>query len=65
MGEYLSMAEAEDMYDDMIDEVSGEVKIGSLTYIASEVLRRIDPIAYDCGFNDYLDSLFEDYTITE
>jgi len=59
------MAEAEDMYNNMIDEISGEVRIGSLTYMASEVLPIIDPIAYDCGFNDYLDSLWNDYTITD
>ena len=59
------MAEAEEMYENMIDEISGDVRIGSLTYMASEVLKRIDPIAYRCGFNDYLDSLLEDYTITD
>ena len=59
------MAEAEEMYENMIDEISGDVRIGSLTYMASEVLREIDPTAYRCGFNDYLDSLLEDYTITD
>lgn len=62
---YLSMEQAEEMYDDMIDEIYGEVKVG-VTFNASRVLKELDPIAYRCGFNDYMDSLFEDgYTLMD
>lgn len=62
---YLSMEQAEEMYDDMIDEIYGEVKVG-VTFSASRVLKELDPIAYRCGFNDYMDSLFEDgYTLMD
>jgi len=53
------MEDAYEMYDDMIDECCGEVNVG-VTFNASRVLRELDPIAYRCGFNDYVDSLFED-----
>lgn len=53
-------------YDDWLDEISGEVTIGSLSYSASRVLSQVDPIAYRCGFSDYVDGLdnedFEEYT---
>jgi|TARA_Y100000361_G_scaffold74050_1_gene65550 hypothetical protein len=59
------MEQAEEMYDDMIDEIYGEVKVG-VTFNASRVLKELDPIAYRCGFNDYMDSLFEDgYTLMD
>ena len=45
-----------DGYDEWLDEVSGEVKIGSLTYSASQVLKAVDEIAYNCGYDDYVDS---------
>ena len=62
---YLSMEQAEEMYDDMIDEIYGEVKVG-VTFNASRVLKELDPIAYRCGFSDYVDSLFEDgYTLMD
>ena len=43
------------MYDDMLDEYP--VKIGSLEYSGSYVLRNLDPIAYRCGFCDFTDSM--------
>jgi len=48
--------EHEDAYCDMLDEIS-TVEIGSLTYNPSTVLREVDPTAYRCGLNDYVDSI--------
>lgn len=42
-------------YDDILDEVYEEYKIGYLSYPASEVLKRCDPIAYNCGIDDEID----------
>lgn len=42
-------------YRDFIDE-SNEVKIMGMSYCASRVLEELDPTAYRCGFNDWLDS---------
>ena len=49
----------------MIDGIYGEINVG-VTFNASRVLRELDPIAFRCGFNDYMDSLFEDgYALTD
>ena len=53
---YLSEYKALNLYDDMLDECYEEIKIGSLTYLPSQVLKEVDPIAYRCGFIDWLDS---------
>ena len=47
-------------YDEMIDDCTPMVKVGSLEYLPSRVLKEVDPIAYRCGLNDYLDSLAQD-----
>ena len=52
--------EVYDMYDEMIDDCSEEVKIGNITFSPSRVLKELDPIAYRCGLGDYLDSLAQD-----
>ena len=49
-----------DAYDEMIDDCTPMVKVGSLEYLPSRVLKEVDPIAYRCGLNDYLDSLAQD-----
>jgi len=46
-----------ELYDEMLRETCGEIKIGSLTYDADHVLKQVDPTAYRCGFVDWLDSL--------
>lgn len=48
-----------EQYDEMLDEVYGEVQIGGYSYYTSNVLKNVDPIAYEEGFNDYVDSLEE------
>lgn len=45
-----------EQYEEMID-AQGDVVIGSLRYSPSYVLKEIDPTAYRCGLNDYIDSL--------
>lgn len=54
-----------EQYDIFIDEVSGDVKIGSFTYSASLVLKKIDPVAYRCGFSDWLDGIDEPWQCGE
>jgi hypothetical protein len=43
-------------WDECLDE-NGPVKIGSLEYASSYVLKNVDETAYRCGLNDYVDSL--------
>lgn len=42
-------------HDEMLNDAYDLIRIGSLTYEPSEVLRAADPIAYRTGFNDWLD----------
>lgn len=51
----ITESEVERMYDDELDEYP--VTIGLLEYAGSHVLQKVDPIAYRCGFLDFLDSL--------
>ena len=48
------------MYDEMLDECHPDVKVCGMTYttsgILSDILKRVDPIAYRCGFVDWLDA---------
>lgn len=43
-------------YDSMLNEVVEPVKIGSLTYSPSYVLKMVDPVAYRLGFWEWADS---------
>ena len=47
----------ETQFDDMLDESIPEIEIGSLTYSPSHVLKNVDPVAYRCSLNDFVDSL--------
>lgn len=59
---YIDEQQAYEQYDEALDE-QGMITIGSLEYYPSLVLERVDPIAYRCGFTDWLDSM--EYTTDE
>jgi len=46
----------EEAYKELIDE-SGPVLICGMSFTASRILEEVDPIAFRCGLNDYVDSL--------
>ena len=46
-------------FDDFLDDSHQEIKICILTYSASQVLKAVDPIAYELGFEEYLDFISE------
>lgn len=52
---------AEENIDEFIDE-GEEVRIFNMMYSPSEVLKKVDPIAYKCAINDYADILRDDCT---
>ena len=54
-----------EMYEEMLDDCEGPVELCGMTYSASHVLREVDPVAYRCGFNDYVDSLTDDDIFVE
>ena len=47
----------EDQFDESLDESIPEIEIGCLTYSPSHVLKNVDPVAYRCSLNDFVDSL--------
>ncbi len=47
--------------DDFIDEENEEVRIGSLTYSPSQVLKECDPVAYRCYSSDMENFFYTDY----
>jgi hypothetical protein len=65
MSRLITEAEALEMYEEMLDDCEGLVELCGMTYSASYVLREIDPVAYRCGFNDYVDSLTDDDIFVE
>ena len=43
----------DDEYDEMLDEVYGDVEICGMTYSSSRALKLLDPVAYRCAKNDF------------
>lgn len=52
---FTTWEDAEQSFDDMLDEITGPVKVGGLEFVASRVLREMDPTAYRVGLHDYID----------
>lgn len=46
-----------DDYEELLDELYGTITIGTLEYNAGYILREVDPIAFDCGRDDEVDSI--------
>ena len=44
-------------YDEMLDDCYGEIEICGMSYLASYALKEVDPTAYRCGYNDYVNSI--------
>lgn len=57
--------EAKEMYETMIEETCPMVEIGNLSYSPAQVLELVDPIAFNEGLSDYIDSLIEDGEVVE
>jgi hypothetical protein len=52
--EYIDEDEAYERYNEMLDS-EGPVTAGGVEFSPSRILKKMDPIAYDTGFNDWLD----------
>lgn len=50
----------ENNYDDLLDLGYDEYKLGCSTFLASEVLKKCDPVAYRCGQSDHESLILED-----
>ena len=49
----------EDQFDNSLDNSIPEIEIGCLTYSPSHVLKNVDPVAYRCSLNNFVDSVFD------
>ena len=59
---YSSMYQLEDEYESYLNDVYGEVDVCGSAFLAGSVLREMDPIAFTCGCNDWVD---DNYTIVD
>jgi hypothetical protein len=58
--EIMSEEQARDDYDAYLNDCYGVVTVGYSEFYPADVLKNCDPIAYRCGFADYVDSLAEE-----
>lgn len=73
MAEYVDTVTAETLdddamherFDDWLDQGYEEVIIGTSTFAPSTILRELDPIAYRCGFSEFVDFDLEDGNIVD
>jgi hypothetical protein len=50
------------MYDELLND-EGTVHIQGMEMEPAYVLKKCDPIAYNCGLSDYADALTDEYII--
>lgn len=53
--------EVENQYDELLDEMYGDVLICGYVFSSSRALKELDPIAYRCGLLDFEDMLDQEY----
>lgn len=55
-------SEAKDLqysYDEMLDDCYNDYYIGRIMFIPSQILKKCDTIAYQCGLNDWISDIKE------
>lgn len=55
--------EAEQMFDEYLDDSTEPISIGFGKFYASDILKNCDPIAYRIGLSDFYDHLAENADI--
>jgi len=53
-------SDARRFYDEMLDDCYPRVIFGYSEFYPSEVMRQMDPCAYEEGFTEYCDSMADD-----
>ena len=52
-------------YDQCLQDGYGTIDLGVSSFTPSEILKKCDPVAYDIGYNDYIESLHQYMVIVE
>ena len=65
IGGELTEEELYNMYDEDLDNIYDDINVAGMEYPTSEILKKVDNVAYRCGFNDWLDSRVRDEQILE
>ena len=53
------------MFEELLDECYPEVKVGCCTFSPSQVMKELDPVCFEIGVTENLDSLVEDGQLYE
>ena len=64
-GEDITSWEIEERFDEFLDENIEEVRIGTLTFSPSRVLKAVSPTDYGIALSEYLDAEIRDGNIEE
>lgn len=57
--------ELQDQFIELLNDCNDLIKIGNLTYEAGYALQKLDPTAFRCGLNDFIDNQLSDDIIEE
>lgn len=57
--------DGDEMYEELLDECWPEVTIGCGTYSPSQIIKNLDPVAFEIGAKENLDNLAEDGVLYE
>ena len=62
----LSRSQAAEIFDSSLDDTNQPTVIGYLKFYASDILKALDPVAYNMDLNDFIADLEDQgYVITE
>ena len=53
-------SELENLYEQTLNDIYDDVKIGELTFSAGDIVRSLDPTAFRCGVSDWASEEFEE-----
>ena len=61
----LTPVDGEAMFEELLDDFCPEVKVGCCTWSPSQVMKELDPVCFNIGVTENLDSLVEDGQLYE
>lgn len=56
----LEPVDGDELFEELLDECYPEVKVGCCTWSPSQVMKELDPVCFNIGVTENLDSLAED-----